>query len=333
MEDCKATKDYIFIDYLKGIAIIMVILTHVGFATDTVKGNFLFPYFIYMAIPIFMLITGFNYANSYINRGCTELVQMYNIKLLLKRFLRLSIPFIIILILEYLFHFKNIINNSLIINFLRGGEGRGNYYFPVMLQIIFLYPLAYYFLKKNSRKFLWAIFILCILFEVICAYINLKNGIYRLISVRYFLYICLGTWLKLTPKINSEKLLVSFVIGINAITLFMYNPDIVSLPFNHWRHTNIMCAFYIFPIFAYIYYNYANFEWKNLWGNILRLIGKASWHIFLIQMFIFGYLYDRNIFANYCSFKSGIVIIIICIITGIAFYMAEKQIYKIFSKK
>ena len=333
MKNYKETNNYIFIDYLKGIAIIMVILTHVGFASDIVKTNFLFPYFIYMAVPIFMLITGFNYANSYIKRNCEEFNQMYNLKLLITRFLRLTIPFIIILLLEYTCHFQSILRHSFIINFLRGGTGEGNYYFPVMLQLIFFFPILYYFFKRYGRKFLIFIFLISLLFEIICAITNLCNGIYRHISIRYFFFVSLGSWLKLTPKISTGTLITSFAIGINAITLFMYNAEVVSYPFNHWRQTNLIFAFYIFPIFAYIYYNFAYKEFNNIFGKILQLSGKASWHIFLIQMFVFGYLYDKNIFDKYSSFSSSIIITFICLLAGILFYITEKNACKIFCKK
>ena len=333
MINYKETDNYIFIDYLKGIAIIMVILTHVGFASDIVKTNFLFPYFIYMAVPIFMLITGFNYANSYIKRNCNDFKQMYNLKLLITRFLRLTIPFIIILLLEYICHFPGIIKHSFMLNFFQGGIGRGNYYFPIMLQLIFIFPILYHYLKRFGRKFLIFIFLISLLFEIICATTNLCNGIYRLISIRYFFLVSLGSWLKLTPKISTSTLITSFAIGINAITLFMYNAEIVSYPFNHWRHTNLIFAFYIFPIFAYIYYNFAYKEINNIFGKVLQLLGKASWHIFLIQMFVFGYLYEKSIFDRYCSFSSSIIITFICLLAGILYYITEKKAGKIFYKK
>ncbi len=48
-------------DYLKVIAIFMIVVTHLGFSANTRK-NLLFPYWIDMAVPIFFIISGYVYS-------------------------------------------------------------------------------------------------------------------------------------------------------------------------------------------------------------------------------------------------------------------------------
>lgn len=319
---------YYFIDYLKAFAIISVIFTHSYFA-NTIRENFIISYFVNMAVPIFMLITGFNYANSYLKKGISDILQMYNFKLLAKKIFRLALPFTVILIIEYLCHFKDLAKYNFIGNFFTGGIGRGNYYFPVMLQIIAIFPLLYLGLQKIGKNFIYFILIISVAFEIFCAGICMKNGFYRLISIRYFLYVCLGAWLAISPKISNNKLLVSFFIGLNAITLFMYNSDAITYPFTHWKHTNIIFAFYIFPIFAYIFYNYSSFKFDNIFGKILSVIGKASWHIFLVQMFLYGALNEWNCFEKFQTSTDSIITVLLCIFVGIIFYFAEDFLRKI----
>ena len=53
-------QEFQFINILKAVAIIFVIITHNNYSTNA-KDNIFFAYFISMAVPLFMLITGFNY--------------------------------------------------------------------------------------------------------------------------------------------------------------------------------------------------------------------------------------------------------------------------------
>ena len=51
------------IDYLKAICVIFVCYTHC-IHSESFRQLFIFPYFIAMAVPIFMLISGLNFSNS-----------------------------------------------------------------------------------------------------------------------------------------------------------------------------------------------------------------------------------------------------------------------------
>ena len=53
-----------FIDLLKGICIVFVIVTHFNWSDDE-KLTYYFPYWLNMAVPLFMIISGYVYAFSY----------------------------------------------------------------------------------------------------------------------------------------------------------------------------------------------------------------------------------------------------------------------------
>ena len=53
-----------FVDVLKGICIIMVVVTHFSWEEHE-RLYYLFPFWIDMAVPIFMLISGYVYTISY----------------------------------------------------------------------------------------------------------------------------------------------------------------------------------------------------------------------------------------------------------------------------
>ena len=53
----------VWIDYIKAIAIIFVIFTHCNWTEEQRKLLF-FPFWINLAVPLFMIVTGYNYYNS-----------------------------------------------------------------------------------------------------------------------------------------------------------------------------------------------------------------------------------------------------------------------------
>ena len=82
-----------FIDILKGICIIFVVITHFDF-----KGNELrmfFPFWIDMAVPIFMIVSGYVYACSFTKKNIENLSEAYKLKNIVNKIIRYSIPFLI----------------------------------------------------------------------------------------------------------------------------------------------------------------------------------------------------------------------------------------------
>lgn len=141
------------IDFLKGICIIFVIITHCNWE-DTEKLKLLFPFYIDMAVPVFMIISGYMYAVSYKKNNINSIGDAYLAKNIINKILRFTIPFSIIFITEQIVYFlqngqqysKSILD--FIHLFLIGGTGPGSYYYPVMIQFIFVYPVIFFYYKK-----------------------------------------------------------------------------------------------------------------------------------------------------------------------------------------
>ena len=75
----------IALDSTKGLAILMVIITHFEWTTAE-RQALLFPFWISMAVPLFMLVTGYVTAASYDRKGITSLRAMYQPRLLWRKF-------------------------------------------------------------------------------------------------------------------------------------------------------------------------------------------------------------------------------------------------------
>lgn len=54
--------------------------------------------------------------------------------------------------------------------------------------------------------------------------------------------------------------------------------------FDYWKTTAMPVAFYIFPIVILLFRKFYHTRIPGLFGKLLMWIGKASYHIFLVQM-------------------------------------------------
>jgi len=313
------------LDFIRGICVLFVIITHFEYSFDAYH-KLLFPFWIDIAVPGFMFISGYVRSNSYKNRDIDLLKQAYDIKLLIKNILRLTIPFLFIFILEEIIIFsKQAIQPAkyyiytLIIDFLEGGHGPGSYYYPVMIQFIFIFPLLYFLIKRYKQKGLFISFVLNILYELIKYLINLNFSIYRLLVFRYIFIISYGIYLGLNKKNDIKKplRLISFILGLVFI---IYN-EYIGLDnsfINYYPNTSLIACLYFAEILSILI---ENLKFKN---KFLELLGKASYNIFLVQMFYYKYISIdlSKTFLFVLSF-------IICLCFGLLFYYLEKRFLKL----
>ena len=68
-----------FVDALKGVCIIFVIVLHLPWS-DEKRLQYLFPFWMNMAVPIFMIISGYVYALSYKRNRIEQIKEAYLLK-------------------------------------------------------------------------------------------------------------------------------------------------------------------------------------------------------------------------------------------------------------
>ena len=310
------------IDFLKGLFVIFIIITHNNISDDA-RLNFLFPFWIKMAVPGFMILSGYVMYKSFKTKNL-KLKENYNIKNLTKKLLRFLIPFTMIFILEYLIYIFN--NNfsliDLIKKYLTGGIGQGSYYTPLMIQLLIIFPLIYYIYCKckNKKIFIFIGFIINILFELLIWAFNIPLGLYRLLLFRYIFLIFFGAYMY-ENSIN-KKSIYYLLIFLGALIIYIIDYTKFKMPIiNFWVDTSILCAVYIVPIVSILIK-------KNLHSKIFELFGKASYNIFLIQMCYFytiGGLISKSINNIFIEIP---ISIILCLSIGSLFFYFEQKITK-----
>ena len=83
-----------FLDYLKAVCVIMVIITHYGWEDKTSP---FFTMLINMAVPVFMIVSGYNFAMSNRKKADGNLEKMYGWNMMKPKLIRFLLPFFAIL--------------------------------------------------------------------------------------------------------------------------------------------------------------------------------------------------------------------------------------------
>ena len=298
-----------FIDFLKGVCIIMVLLTH-GLLIN-VQEYLLYPLWIAQAVPIFLLIQAFHAFKK-------DRPAFPRPSHIWTRILR---PFLIVQII-FLVHgyLQCQINHTSFPEFLTlfrrcGGLGPGSYYIWIYLQFALLLPLSFRLLQT---KYALPLFLfLSIALEIACSLTHILPEHYRLLFFRYFFLIYLGyLWAKKGISLNILTLSLS-AFSILAILLLYgihkFYPSLNLEPFifdTNWRifhwFTYFLPAFLLPFLFRWTYHKLS----KRINAFII-LCGKRSYHIFLFQMLVFG------IFNQYVSADLKFLFIPLCLLPAL----------------
>lgn len=311
-----------FLDVLKGICILLVILTHFDW-TEEQTLRFLFPFWVNPAVPIFMIISGFLYTASFEIKEISNLKSAYNSRKILQKIYRFLIPFLLIYGIELLLKVfvlkEKLMVFETLFQLLLGGYGPGSYYFQYMIQFVFVFPLIYFAIKKWDIRGLLGCGLANILYEIIKSLFRMPEDVYRLIVLRYIFAIALGCFFSIGKFCIKKWIgILSSILGATFIFLYSY-VAYKPLLFYWWTKTSMMAVLYVAPI-AYILIKRCTWKCK-----ILETIGQASYNIFLVQM-VFFYMAKEL----YSGIKGEVLPMIItyisCICLGILFYKVEVPI-------
>ena len=317
MEDKKRIRS---LDLIKGLLIIFTIITHYDW-TDDQRRMMLFPYWIDMAVPVFVIISGYVNALSYQRKTITTIKEAYNYKEILSKYIRYTVPMLIAFAIEYVMY--AVIGKSISLGkFLTGGVGPGSYYYPVMIQFIFIYPLIYFAIKEHDMTGMVVCGISNLAFELAKTLYEMPTRVYRFLVLRYIFLIAAGCYLAIgKQRIRKAILIIMFLIGTfwqYAVSYLGYKPVIIN---PSWATTCCISALYIIPICTCFFRSKKLMDIK--WAP-MELIGRASFNIFLTQMVYFIGVKKVYKIVNGILVRN-LVNIAVCCIVGIIFYMIESR--------
>ncbi len=315
------------IDYLKAIAIILVILTHAMSKVQRLKVGG--PFWISMAVPIFMIISGFTNSMSADRKNIESLSQSFKVEELLTKLSRILLPYLIIVFVELFLGISQriLLDTGPFISFtlkdfllflLTGGIKPGSYYIVILLQFTVIYPLMLQLFQKSAKQSICLFFSIHFLFDMITNYSPIPGKIYRLLIFRYLAFIIMGIALYYSShkvRKNIKWLGVSSVVYIWIYAYLGYVPKV----FAKWTNTSLPTVFWATTL-VILGMNYLEREDTNLLTKLFSEIGQASYHIFLVQKLLFGFGLNKFlIYLNISSFLHVVFSVVICCGMGMFF--------------
>lgn len=315
-------------DILKGIAILMIILTHYSF-TDDQRHRMLFPFWIDQAVPVFMIVSGYVTTLAYKRRGIKTLREGYEPKYKIASMLRILLPFTYIFIVEIIVGFwKNgwsLRELPLFIPklYVIGGLGPGAYYVPLMIGMILIFPLLYLIIERFGFAGLWMIAVLNIVYELCRIRTGIPDNIENCLIFRYMFVLSSGIWLA-SEKYVPHPLIsaIGFIIG--ALFLYgVYYGGYQPVIFNQWSWSSAIACLYTIPIVGIVIK-----KGQGLHCGVLELLGKASFNIYLVQKVWYYMLitfYAQEGSGRFYILQRLALTYAVCIVIGLVFYKLESK--------
>ena len=289
------------IDILKGLAIISVVLIHT-YNNDTL-GAMGAPFYLLQAVPVFLLLAAFTNAWALTSARKTTLLQSYDLTIISRRLNRLLVPYVVIWIFQFLVVLGFIVykidlpiqnpNHFFytgidgLFNFLSGGNGMGNYFIPIILQQILIIPVLYYLALRSPNRMLVMAFIMDLVLEYIAVLLGLPAWLNSIIYIRYIFIGALGVWLVFRERVITRWILFGGLISAVYIYAVYY------LNFQFWFFSPYDSFFHAFSylwtlVIVVLGIQFLPPDSCNKIYLALQELGKASWHIFLVQMTFFS---------------------------------------------
>ena len=333
------------IDILKGLAILSVILMHTY--SEKLLAAVGAPFYLFQAVPVFLLLAAFNNAQSLALLKKASLAQCYDIAIILRRMKRLMVSYTVIWIIQLVLvfwvlaslidlkvqnpnHFFYSGVDTAILNFLCGANGPGNYFIPLIVQFIFLVPFFYYLALRSPNQMLVVAFVLDLVMEYLSVLSGMPSWLYGVLVTRYVFMAGLGVWLVFQERVLTPWILIgglASALYIAAVSYFQFQFWIFSLDpaFYHafaflWTLLIVVLGFQYLPSVA-----------TSPVVRVVAELGKASWHIFLVQMtwfFFLGFAYpplDQSIGA---AVILALMYLVPCLSIGYGFYRLQDYLMK-----
>lgn len=319
------TKRNHFIDSLKGIAALCVILTHYRFG-EFRRSILLFPYWVHLAVPLFMIIMAYLTAQSY-ERSSFTLKDAYSLNNIWRKFKRFTVPFLTAYVIELImmvFIGKkfSLIEAVFMIPF-GGIEENGTYYYPMLLQFIVLAPIMYKAIREN-RGAIAVFFILNLLYEILKTELGMSGEVYRILIFRFLFVLAAGMHYAVYGNMRSEgeNRLLRTMLVIGAVYIFAANYLGLNIKyFSWWMKTSLPTALFVVPSFIFL-----SEKFNNLRLTPLESLGRASYSMFFGQMIYYN-VYEEPLHLVITEFLPHLFAgIVFSLLLGYMLYLLDEQI-------
>lgn len=315
------------IDIIKAFAIVSVILLH------TFDGNLLLeigaPFHIWQAVPIFMILQGFNNGGSYKRREYKVINDFTDQEFIVNKTQRLLFPFIVFFIIQTVFLYLDTPNyfasENHLLRLFTGGRGPGSYFVPLTIQAQLIVPLMFLAARKSVSKMLIGSFFINVLLEVYSLTSNMNEELYRILIIRFIFALALGVALSMWgfDKFKTKSFYIASIVSLIYIVGVMYfNWNFIMEKYWHSQHI----PGFIYPLFLIIFINGLEMNDENKIMQYAAEIGKASYHIFFTQLLYF-WKPIQDLHLNFNPVIGVLFNIFVPLGLGLLFYRLEQKMW------
>lgn len=313
-----------YIQVLRGIAILGVVLIHAISNIENNNINVILRQFINYSVPLFLFISGYLITSEKFNNK-DYIKSFYK-----KRFLRIGIPYLVFSLIAFILNddLRHISLSKKIFYLLIGQANSIYYYIIVYLQLIVLTPILVKLINKINPIFIYSLSFLTILFEYCLILLNKPLPFpYNVLSfTTWILFYYMGIVMKNTKSININikntiiltisMLILSIVEGFIWFKFF----NNISIAVSQTKITSFLFSYFFIRILMY---------YKDSLNNrILKFIGDNSFGIYLIHTFIMERFI--KLFPYYNDIINLLVTAVVSLLISLLIIIIVK---KVFGKK
>jgi peptidoglycan/LPS O-acetylase OafA/YrhL len=315
-------KHLLQIDLLKAAAIIAVIVMH-GMTTQALEGGW-GAFHVWQAVPIFIVLLGLNAASSAQRHGI-KLASYYRSRA------RRLLPIWVAVVISVVGGVLTGRGEWMAINFagwlpLRGP---GNYFIVIVVEFVLLFPLMWAAYKRWPIATIVGLFAIELVFSLIIQASNVLEAAGT--GHAWFLYtseiphwlsgIALGIWLAKDPDLFAKR--NRWIVALAAVSIvYLLAFSATSSDFTILPDQQNLISFPYAALLIMLGIRYL----PAAGGLVLRglgVIGQASLHIFLVQMFWFGQsFYYVPTLSDRWEIQT-IPNLIVCIVGGTVFWWID----------
>jgi peptidoglycan/LPS O-acetylase OafA/YrhL len=288
------------IDLIKGLAIVWVICLHT--LSPSTLGAIGAHFHIWQAVPVFLFLMGYNATSSLRRRGYGTLRELYSREYLAARFDRVYVPFLVAflvtLALAILTRTPHTMGVRLVGQAIVGLypiDGPGNYFVTLLFEFVIVFPLVFWGLRRWPVWTLLACLMLNVAFvEAVARVTFFKDYPYvasTCIAGFLFLIALGGLCAGVAPArvLRSPWLWCGVLLGVAFLALVEADPS--ALPSAEASQANwsplsgcyaaglVLLGMTVLPAVA-----------GAPLARVGAVVGRASYHIFLVQIAWFGLL-------------------------------------------
>src|SRR4051812_43307286 len=278
------------IDLLKGVAILAVLALH-GLRSSQLTSAWAVLH-VGQAVPVFFVLMGMNAASALERRPGESLRELYTRDYLRGRAARLLPPFAVVWVIALV---AGLIDGVLqfgpltLVGVLPRG-GPGTYFVTIVFEFALVFPVLYLLFRRAPRAALAGCFAVAAAFELVAPHVGFldRPGAYAYDAsiLRYAAQIGLGVWLALAlrDRRRTDWILPLSVVSVAYLVALHESPSTFDwLKPSFGISTNFLAAGYAAAIVV-VGMRLLPPRVERVPGVVLPGLGRASWHIFLVQI-------------------------------------------------